>query len=92
MIFGIWFNKSLEDVDLPSGLTWLEFGDYFNQEMDNVGLPSGLEFLTFGLSFNKSLPRKENLPKGLKHVTFDADLARHWLACQEWCPIWEPQP
>merc|ERR1719174_3093759 len=53
LTFGRNFNKSMENVTLPSGLQSLTFGDYFNQSMDDVTLPSSLQSLTFGYCFNQ---------------------------------------
>ena len=72
LTFGIYFNKSLEKVTLPSSFQSLTFGDRFNQSLQKVTLPSSLQSLTFG-RFDQCL-EKVTLPSGFWSTVFSAHL------------------
>uniref|UniRef100_A0A6G6ADS9 F-box and FNIp repeat-containing protein n=1 Tax=Borely moumouvirus TaxID=2712067 RepID=A0A6G6ADS9_9VIRU len=55
------------DINIPEGITHLEFGDFFNQPIEKC-IPDNIINLTFGWEFNQ--PIKGCIPSQLTHLTF----------------------
>lgn len=71
LIFGIFYDQSIEPYTIPDSVQYLKFGCYFNQKIiqnvlpvrtkPNVGcklafcLPKNLKYLIFGRSFNQKI-------------------------------------
>merc|ERR1711862_644151 len=61
------FNKSVDKLIFPDGLTHLTMSASFNRPFDKVRLPQHLIYLEFGDAFDQSLEKVE-LPSGLEEV------------------------
>jgi hypothetical protein len=69
LIIPDFFNQTIGQNVLPSGLQTLTFGWVFNKFIDYGVLPAGLQTLNFGQKFNQPIER-DVLPIELKNLTF----------------------
>lgn len=64
--FSSLFNQSLDDVQFPKSLKYLNLGHAFNKPLDKVKLPESLTHLIIGNMFGHSLD-KVIMPRSLLH-------------------------
>lgn len=65
------FNKSIESINWPDSIKYLDFGEFFNQSINN--LPKYLEVLNLGADFNLEqhiIKNKIQFPSTLKKIIF----------------------
>ena len=67
LVLGPYFNRNIEEDDLPFSLTHLTLGKYFN---NRISLPGNLSHLTLGRAFDRPI---DFLHEGLTHLAFDSD-------------------